>query len=294
MECLELFEEFLPKKPYCADSFDFGISPRTKNIAIKKLHIQPNGPTHLRWLTFDIDLPNAGLLWDEKDMPAPNISIMNPKNGHCHYLYLLDTPVKTTTDGSYKAIKYASAVQNTLRKKLNADLGFTGLITKNPLNQHWKTKVWRNEAYSLGELSDYLDITKEASNERQESYGLGRNSNLFDDLRHYAYKEIIKNKYDYNSFFQNCLDYATKLNNSIVTPMQINEVKTICKSVSMFTYKNFSSEIFSQIQSARGSLKGKDKREQGIEMLKNGYKTKDIMENLNVDRTTIFRWSKLI
>ena len=294
MECLKLFEEFLPKKPYCADSFDFGISPRSKNLAIKKLHIQPNGPTHLRWLTFDIDLPNSGLIWDEKNMPAPNISIMNPKNGHCHYLYLLDTPVKTTPDGSNKAIRYASAIQNSLRKNLNADLGFAGLITKNPLHNHWKTKIWRNEAYTLGELSDYLDISRESANQRQENYGLGRNSNLFDDLRHYAYKEILKADYSYNDFFNKCLDFATKLNRMFNIPLNHNEVVSISKSVSKFTFNKFSREQFSNIQSIRGSLKGKDKREEGIEMLKNGYKTKDIMEKLNVDRTTIFRWSKFI
>ncbi|HHJ2055029.1 TPA: replication initiation protein [Pseudomonas aeruginosa] len=294
MECLKLFEEYLPNKPYCADDFDYGISPRSKNIAIKKLHIQPNGPTHLRWLTFDIDLPNSGLIWDEKDMPAPNISIMNPINGHSHYLYLLDTPVKTTPDGSSKAIRYASAIQNSLRKNLDADLGFAGLITKNPLNKYWKTKIWRNEPYTLGELSDYLDISREASNQRQENYGLGRNSNLFDDLRHYAYKEILKADYSYNAFFSKCLDFATQLNRMFSNPLDTNEVKSISKSVSKFTFNKFSREQFSNIQSIRGSLKGKDKREEGIEMLKNGYKTKDIMEKLNVDRTTIFRWSKLI
>lgn len=298
MQCLKIFEETLPKKPYCTDDFNSGISPRTKNIAVKKLHIQPNGPTHLKWMAFDIDLPNAGLKWDEANMPPPNLSIMNPANGHCHYLYLLETAIRTATNGSIKAVKYASAVQNSLRAELGADFGYAGLIVKNPLNPHWITKEWRNEGYTLDELADYLDLSRGAANERQPNYGLGRNSNLFDDLRLWSYREIRNGYSAFQPFYEKCFTAAMQLNSYLSTPMQVNEIKNISKSVAKWTFANFDMAKFSAVQAERGALggkaKGKNKREVGTQMLKHGVSLAKIMEELEVSRATVFNWKKTI
>lgn len=292
MECLKIFEDTLTKKPYCTDDFAAGIAPRIKSIAVKKRHIQPNGPTHLRWLTFDIDQPDSGLLWDDAGLPAPNLAIMNPANGHSHYLYLLDTPVRTAIDGNPKPIKYAAAIQTAMRSRLNADPGYCGLIAKNPLNQHWKTKIWTDQAYSLGDLADYLDLTEKAANrERFDNYGLGRNCNIFNDLREYAYS-AIRQANGFEQFHSDCFAYALNLNIALTSPLLLSEIKAIAKSVARWTYANFDNSKFSAIQAERGSLKGKDKRDQGIEMLKNGYSTREIMEALSVSDRTIRNWKK--
>jgi len=217
---------------------------------------------------------------------------MNPANGHSHYLYLLDTPVRTAIDGNPKPIKYAAAIQTAMRSRLNADPGYCGLIAKNPLNQHWKTKIWTDQAYSLGDLADYLDLTEKAANrERFDNYGLGRNCNIFNDLREYAYS-AIRQASGFEQFHSDCFAYALNLNVALSSPLLLNEIKAIAKSVARWTYTNFDKSKFSAIQAERGSLKGKDKREQGIEMLKNGYSTREIMEALSVSDRTIRNWKK--
>jgi hypothetical protein len=57
---------------------------------------------------------------------------MNPENGHAHLLYALKTAIRTAPDGKMKPLKYAAAVERALRKKLDADTGYSGLICKNP------------------------------------------------------------------------------------------------------------------------------------------------------------------
>lgn len=293
MGCLTLFESTLPKKPYCCDDYFRGISPRTKSIAVKKLHIQANGPTHLRWLVFDIDHQDSGMLWDQTNMAAPNISVMNPENGHCHYFYNLETPVRTALEANIKPIRYAASIQTAMRKKLMADAGFSGTISKNPLNPHWKTKVWRDEPYSLDELSDYVKLEKPVTKKEQlDNYGLGRNCNLFEDLRNWSYKEIRMNYPNYAGFYESCFSYALNLNLELASPLNINEIKNISKSVSKWTYTHFDNEIFSDIQSARGSLKGKAKRDMGIQMLTNGCTSMEIIATLNVTDRTIRNWKK--
>ncbi|MFV5916960.1 replication initiation protein, partial [Bacillus cereus] len=61
--------------------------------------------------------------WSDRNAPAPTFTIMNPKNGHAHLLYGLETAIRTAPDGRIKPLKYAAAVENALRKKLDADIG---------------------------------------------------------------------------------------------------------------------------------------------------------------------------
>lgn len=40
--------------------------------------------------------------------------------------------------------------------RLGADLGYAGLITKNPLNPHW-SPFWSGALYELNDLADCFD-----------------------------------------------------------------------------------------------------------------------------------------
>ncbi|MBN8086346.1 replication initiation protein, partial [Vibrio vulnificus] len=92
--------------------------------------------------------------------PTPNLSVKNPANGHAHLLYALDTAVRTAPDNSsLKALRYAAAVERGLREKLHADLGYSGLLCKNPLHDYWGVTEWRSEPYTLDELADYVDLS---------------------------------------------------------------------------------------------------------------------------------------
>ncbi|POI36262.1 replicase, partial [Klebsiella pneumoniae] len=73
--------------------------------------------------------------------------------------YGLDTPIRTAPDGNAAPLRYAAAIEAALREKLGADMGYSGLICKNPLHEHWLVQVWEPRLYDLAWLSDYLDLS---------------------------------------------------------------------------------------------------------------------------------------
>ncbi len=86
--------------------------------------------------------------------------------------------------------------------------------------------------------------------------GLGRNVTLFDRLRHAAYCEVRRFKQDgaaLADFRARLQSIAASMNvtSGFVLPLDLGEVNGIAKSVSGWTWKNFSVERFSEIQRAR-------------------------------------------
>ncbi len=57
--------------------------------------IAPDPPGWLTALRFDIDTEGGGAAWIEAELPAPNLVVINPRNGHAHLVYLLGAWVQT-------------------------------------------------------------------------------------------------------------------------------------------------------------------------------------------------------
>lgn len=111
-------------------------------------------------------------------------------NGHAHLLYALNIAVRTAPDASVKALKYAAAVERSLCEKLCADVNYSGLICKNPFHLEWQVMEWREDAYTLDELADYLDLSASERRSIDKHYGMGRNCHLFEMTRKWAYRAI--------------------------------------------------------------------------------------------------------
>jgi len=161
-----------------------------------------------------------------------------------------------------KPLRYAAAVENALRKKLDADAGYSGLICKNPNHSYWKIAVWQPELYTLDWLADSLDLNAANDKEIVADYGLGRNCTLFDKTRKWAYRAIRQGWPEYDQWLQACYARASGYNLQLLFPLDDSEVKGIAKSISKWTYKHFSIERFNDyisrthtsiIQSKRGS-----------------------------------------
>jgi len=254
---LDLFHQHLPSRPYCTDSLQAGLIIRSKQDAISKLYIQPNGPTHLYWLVYDVDRETSAYDWDDLHCPAPNIIATNHSNGHSHLFYGLEVPVrKDTPDAHLKPLKYAAAVEYALLKKIGGDYGYAGLIAKNPLrNDHWFVQVLQESPYTLSWLADYVDLEKIDYRKKPEDYGLGRNVTLFNRLRFWAYKAIRQHWDNYEVWFDTCLSQAQSFN-VFYEPLPHTEIKATAKSVAKWTWQYFSPSQFSAIQSARGKIGG--------------------------------------
>jgi hypothetical protein len=298
---LDLFNDRLPNKPYFSDDLHFGVRIAGKERAILAKYIQFNQPHAMFWLGFDVDRLGAAIDWSDRNAPAPTLTITNPENGHAHLLYALKTSIRTAPDGKMKPLKYAAAVENALRKKLEADVGYSGLICKNPNHGYWKIAVWQPELYTLDWLADSLDLN--AANEKEiiADYGLGRNCTLFDKIRKWAYRAIRQGWPEYDQWLQACYERGRAYNLQFPTPLDDAEVMGIAKSIAKWTVHHFSKESFddyvkrthsSEIQSVRGRVGGKISSGGGRKKSLSSQESESPWVNLGISRRAFFYQKK--
>ena len=305
---LDLFRERLPRKPYHTDEFTTGLSIADVSRALGARYIQPNGPTHRHWLVFDVDHAAATLSWDDVGAPAPNITVTNRANGHAHLIYGLETPIRTAPDGKVAPLRYAAAIEAALREKLGADLGYSGLICKNPLHTHWLVQVWEPASYDLSWLADYLDLSPYNGRKQLPAYGLGRNCTLCEKTRQWAYKAIRQGWPGYEAWLSAVIDRAIGYNVQFEPPLPANEVRHIAKSIAKWTHRNLTPAGFSAVQAARGAKGGKVSKGGGrpsnsgkaradllpevLRLKGMGYSNRDIGEDLGISSSTVSLYLK--
>ena len=188
------FLERLPHRPYCTDDPAQGLLIRSQATALAYRHIQHNPPPHVGTLVFDVDRADGYHAWRDANLPAPHWVCVNLRNGHAHLGYQLATPVARTSAAKQKPLCYLAAIEHVLACRLGADMGYAGLITKNPTHSDWWT-VWHPiEPYSLDYLAEFCpdnDLAAYSRRSRKEASGLGRNVTLFDNVREWAYLSLI-------------------------------------------------------------------------------------------------------
>src|SRR6185312_14312232 len=122
-----------------------------------------------------------------------NFTAVNRSNGHAHVAYQLETPVSFYDSSHHGPIKFLDAVTRGMTKRLGADHGYRGFISKNPLSAQWET-AWQSEMpYTLGRLNDYLDPSDKKWRQPEPS-AIGRNVTVFDAIRKTAYQEVLNFK----------------------------------------------------------------------------------------------------
>jgi hypothetical protein len=216
-------------------------------------YIQHNQKNSKLWLVFDID---RAISPGDIEVATPNLFIQNPSNCHAHLAYSLDVPVHLNESSSQKPIRFAGAIDCAYRAALDADLVYSVLIMKNPLNDSWRTYQLRKESYGLDELAEYVDLLPYSySKKNMLNYGLGRNCALFEDLRIWAYN----NKSQHNnsaSFDDAVITQALDVyNEQFTVPLPFSEVKSVSRSVSRWTWLYYIGTS-SNISRGRDLLKG--------------------------------------
>ncbi|SYU79046.1 plasmid replication protein [Klebsiella pneumoniae] len=196
-----------------------------------------------------------------------------------------------------KPLRYAAAVENALRKKLEADAGYSGLICKNPNHGHWKIAVWQPELYTLDWLADFLDLNAANDKEIVADYGLGRNCTLFDKTRKWAYRAIRQGWPEYEQWLQACYERASAYNLQFASPLDEKEVGAIAKSIAKWTSIKFDEDKFveyvrathtPEIQSVRGKKSRGGGRPKGSFDFNSDANKKPWL-SINVSRSTYYR-----
>ena len=304
---LDRFINTIPKKPYASDDLMYGVKIYSKDAALRKVYLQPNHPYYLHNIVFDLDYSASlvEILYSKTGIPLPNLIVENKENGRSHAIYYLKTPVFKTDASRQKPIIYLNAIQRTLQHVLDADVNYTGLICKNPLNERWRTSTLRHTPYSLDELANKLEIDwKQISKpiKQNEAVGLGRNCYLFHTARLWAYVAIRKHRgATYNTWLQSVLDHCLKLNEGITEPLGYNEVKGIAKSISRYCWKRdaYCYQEFIDRQTRKGQLGGKAKgeaynakRKLAVRYKEKGMSYTEIADKLKVSRRSVIYWCK--
>ena len=296
---LALFRNSVPKRPYCTDFKEKGLIVRDSERALGKRYIQPNNPNSKLWLVYDVDRRiSPEEIEHDRNLPTPNLFVQNPKNGHAHIFYSLDVPVHLNLDSSQKAIRFAGAVDCGLSIAMGADAGYSGLISKNPLHEYWRTVSYNPTPYNLGELSDYVDLDLYSDRRRNlPEIGLGRNCTLFDNTRNWAYRARLKGDWATFSEWDNAVLQYVRLHNKFDTPLPISEVKSIAKSVARWTWRNITHAGFAEVQSRRGKLSGKArasqslfKRQRALQLLSEGKTQRVVAEIMGVSDRQVRNW----
>jgi len=233
---LNNFIERLPTFPLCTDSFANGSAHKPRGVALKREYIQFNPHHYQQALAFDVDREYAFEAWEDANLPRPSfITLSKNDNGHAHLVYVLKTPIATHDHARFKPVRFAAAIERAFTRRLGADRGYAGLLTKNPLTHD---TIATGALYDLLDLDARLDYSDKAPDyKRGISQGLGRNVEMFDVVRFEAYQEVSS----FNSFdtFQSWVaQRCESVNNGFETPLPMCEPRATARSVSKWTYAN--------------------------------------------------------
>lgn len=301
---LDFFVDSLPAKPYCTDNLEQGLLIRPKVQAMEMKYIQPNTPWNWTWITEDVDRETGASDWYDRGCPAPNVISENPNNGHAHLFYGLATPIHLQDGRRNKPFRYASAISVALTKQLGADPAYSGLISKNPLNEHWNNDWLDPKPYTLDGLASFLDLTH-LTDARQHlpEIGLGRNCTLFDVTRFWSYREIRKPQgWLCEDFFISAVkDYAFTYNEeNFAIKLPRKEIETISKSIGKWTYRNMSPQGFRdwgdgrRSKSVRVRKAGSFEKEQMVKLYKEQHPDARIREMAKVFGYSTFSISEYL
>ncbi len=306
----DLFEDQQrwPRRPYCTESLDAGLRVRTLKHAITRPYIQAN-PPHLRvWSIYDVDRPGAALAWERENLPPPSWAAVNRENAHAHLVWGLSAPVLVDSEDLRTGpLRYLCAIEAAFRAALDADQGYSGLITKNPAHPLWRTLRGPRLDWTLGELAEYVDLPKHLPKgwAKPAEIGLGRNCILFDWLRQWAYKAIRAHRDQRNFVLWQAQTYdrALSRNGDFKTPMDAKEVWHIAKSVTKWVWKMdpAAEAAFLQRQAWKGQKGGiasgearyaasEDKRANARLMRARGMPYRAIAAELEVSAGIVHKW----
>ena len=268
---------WLPRRPLATDDPTTGLTRTSRTQALNRRLIETNPTALTSLLAVDVDHPDALIraLWDRADW-LPTVVTENPTSGHAHAIWALTAPVATTEYAHRRPLALAAAVTEGLRRSVDGDPSYGGLITKNPLNQDWIAHWVTNHTYGLKELAGHLDDadlmppTSWRRARRRNPVGLGRNCCLFETARTWAYREARHHWGDPDGLHRAITSTVRDLNQNFSDPLPSSETRAIATSIHKWittksriwkdgpaTYE----ATFITIQSARGKKSGQKRRD---------------------------------
>ena len=174
------------QRPWCANEDSIVIArfdAATAWETYPKLELQP--PHAFASIILDVDTPSEAGWPGGKPFLQPSWMVVNARPGTpesrpggIHCVFALEVPIARHNAAHTLPLSYLAYVADRLSYHLGADPGYTGLITRNPINPgpdcftHWG----RLFPYTLSELDHLLPKGKPPS---RRQTAIGRNCDLF-------------------------------------------------------------------------------------------------------------------
>ncbi|WP_432548626.1 replication initiation protein [Kineococcus sp. SYSU DK004] len=245
-----------PRRPLATDDFTRGIWRQSREQALRRRYLEHSPKALLSMLVIDVDHPDTLMraIGLPRHHPEPSW-VAEGVSGRGHVGWVLAEPVCRTDAARTAPLHFAARVQEGLRQALDGDRAFNGLLTKNPVHEDWYPHWGRAQPYELRELAAGLGelLPKRLPKRPEQRSGLGRNSDLFDELRGWAYRARYRYE-DLGEWEQVTEAHALMLNleRYPARPLSATEVHGIAGSVARWTWRTLSREGLVRIQSARG------------------------------------------
>jgi len=240
----KVFTNRLPKRVLASDDPLKGVFEYPKWKALDKRLIQFNHTNLATKLVFDVDsniryLEHEG--FESIMLPEPSWVAYNKTTQHfgrAHVCYELAAPVPLSNLSSSKVIRYLADIEMGLKIRfgeagLNCDHSYAGLLCKNPLTEDFYQVVVRNKTFELDELAEWA---APFGAKPTRSTGFGRNCDLFENLRHWAYAQF-KNFCSKEQFIEATRKMGEMMNGGFNPPLPSNEVKSVAKSIAVWTWE---------------------------------------------------------
>lgn len=128
---------------------------------------------------------------------------------------------------------------------LGGDQAYTNLITKNPFHKSFRSTFISLDPYSLDDLAKpairAFGKLKSRHEIKAKATGIGRNEDLFETLRHWAYRAVheFRENSNYVGWFNEVTAQAAGINCQFNPPLPDNEVRHTVKSVADWVWTRY-------------------------------------------------------
>ena len=254
--------------PFCAgeDSHILGRFDSEYAYAnFPKLELNP--PHAYAAIILDVDNPSDAGWPSGTPTPVPSWLVLNTRArtptrrpGGLHVVYALEVPIARHDAAHTAPLSFLAHVADRLSHHLGADSGYTGLITRNPLNPgpecftHWG----RMFPYTLGELHQLLPKGTPPS---RRLTGIGRNCDLFRSMVSEVFRPRWAPILGGQGWSEAWLDHVRAQNVAMFAPEGLlpeTECRSIAKSCFRYWTLQYDPGRFSALQRARNGLRWHD------------------------------------
>lgn len=268
-EQLALFgAAYRPRRPLCGPAKTGPYRRRERVVALSESPYIETNPTCIQSLIItDVDAGDVFGLAQLVGLPPESWAVRTRNAiGSGHIGYALATPVVLTDAARRRPINLLARVEWGIRDVLGGDTAYAGRIMKNPLSPGaFQDTLWPQDVifptYTLRELASSLadlGALPSPGDPRPRQSGVGRNVDIFDRTRAWAYRAI--KRYwggDFGEWGEVVHAKAVILNLDLERegrePLPDREILHLSRSISKWVWSRFTPEAFSEIQAQRVS-----------------------------------------